>query len=132
MKGFKINIEKATLENKNFREVLYTAEHLQLVLMTLKAGEEIGEEVHPKNDQFFRFEGGKGKCVIDGHEYAVKAGDAVIIPAGARHNVINADPSSELKMYTLYSPPNHKDGIVRATKKEAESKKEEFDGVTTE
>lgn len=132
MKGFKINIEKATLENKNFRQVLYTAKHVQLVLMTLKAGEEIGEEVHPHNDQFFRFEGGKGKCIIDGHEYAVTDGDAVIIPAGARHNVMNTDPSSELKMYTLYSPPHHKDGIVRATKKEAESKKEEFEGVTTE
>lgn len=132
MKGFKSNIEKATLENKNFRKVLYTAEHLQLVLMTLKVGEDIGEEVHPDNDQFFRFEDGKGKCVIDGHEYAVKAGDAVVIPAGARHNIINTDPSSELKMYTLYSPPHHKDGIVRATKKEAESKKEKFDGVTTE
>ncbi len=131
MKGFKTNIEKATLQNENFRKVLYTAKHVQLVLMTLKAGEDIGEEVHPDNDQFFRFEGGNGKCVIDGHEYAVKAGDAVVIPAGAKHNIINVDHSSELKMYTLYSPPHHKDGIVRATKKEAESK-EEFDGVTTE
>jgi mannose-6-phosphate isomerase-like protein (cupin superfamily) len=132
MKGFHNNIEKATTGNANFRKVLYTAEHLQLVLMSLKGGEEIGEEVHEENDQFFRFESGNGKCIIDGHEYAVGDGDAIIIPAGAKHNVINVDKEKELKMYTIYAPPHHKDGIVRKTKEEAESNEEEFDGETTE
>jgi mannose-6-phosphate isomerase-like protein (cupin superfamily) len=132
MKGFKINIEKSTLENKNFRKVLYTSKHNQLVLMSLKPMEEIGEEVHKVTDQFFRFEEGNGKCIIDGTEYNVKGGDAIVIPAGAKHNVINTDAVKELKMYTIYSPPHHKDGIVRKTKKEAETNKEEFDGVTSE
>jgi len=132
MKGFKTNIEKDTLENKNFRKVLYTAKHCQLVLMSLKSAEEIGEEVHKENDQFFRFESGKGKCIIDGNEYEVEDGDAVIIPAGARHNVINTHSSEDLKMYTIYSPPHHKDGIIHSTKKEAEANDEEYDGVTTE
>jgi len=132
MKGFQSNIEKDTLENYNFRKVLYTGKHLQLVLMTLKAGEDIGAEIHEHNDQFFRFESGVGKCVIDGHEHEVKAGDAVIVPAGAKHNIINTDMAIDLKMYTIYGPPNHQDKIVRATKKEAEEIKEEFDGETTE
>ena len=132
MKGFKSNIEKDTKENSNFRKVLYTADHLQLVLMTLPPGEEIGEEVHHENDQFFRFESGTGKCYISGHEYHVKDGDAVIVPAGAKHNVINTNESEPLTMYTLYAPPHHKDGIVRKTKEEAEANEEEFDGKTTE
>lgn len=132
MKGFKSNIEKDTLKNKNFRKVLYTAKHMQLVLMTLQPGEDIGEEIHKENDQFFRFEGGTGKCVIDGNSYRVKDGDAVIIPAGAKHNVINISKEEPLKMYTIYAPPHHKDGIVRATKKEAMENEEEFDGKTTE
>jgi mannose-6-phosphate isomerase-like protein (cupin superfamily) len=132
MKGFKSNIEKDTLKNKNFRKVLYTAKHLQLVLMTLQPGEDIGMEVHKENDQFFRFESGTGKCVIDSTSYRVKDGDAVIIPAGAKHNVINTSKEEPLKMYTIYAPPHHKDGIVRATKKEAEEIDEEFDGKTTE
>jgi mannose-6-phosphate isomerase-like protein (cupin superfamily) len=132
MKGFKTNIEKATLENSSFRKVLYTAKNLQLVLMSLRPGEEIGEETHPDNDQFFRFEGGQGKCLIDGHEHEVKDGDAIIIPAGARHNVMNTDRSAELKMYTIYAPPHHEDGIIRATKQEAEANDQEFNGVTTE
>lgn len=132
MKGFKTTIEKDTLHNHNFRKVLFTSKHSQLVLMCLKPAEEIGDEVHPDNDQFFRFELGFGKCIIDGNEYAVKEGDAVIIPAGARHNIINTDPKSELKMYTIYSPAHHKDGIVRTTKKEAALHEEEFDGITTE
>lgn len=132
MKGFKNNIEKLTLENNNFRKVLYTGEHSQLVLMSLLPGEEIGEETHKGNDQFFRFEGGTGKCMIDGNEYHVKDGDAIIVPAGAKHNVINTNQSEELKMYTIYSPPHHKDGIVRKTKKAAEENEEEFDGKTTE
>jgi len=133
-KGFNANIEKNTLENTNFRKVLYTSEHMQLVLMNLKPGEEIGAETHNDNDQFFRFESGSGKCIINGNEYNVKDGDAIIIPAGALHNVINNDGTKELKMYTIYAPAHHKDGIVRATKAEAEDEnnKEEFDGKTTE
>jgi mannose-6-phosphate isomerase-like protein (cupin superfamily) len=132
MKGFKSNIEKDTLENNNFRKVLYTGKHLQLVLMSLKVGEDIGEEIHPNNDQFFRFESGIGKCVIDGNEYKVKDGDVIIVPAGAKHNIINADTKTELKMYTLYGPPNHQDGTIRITKEDAEKMDEEFDGKTSE
>lgn len=132
MKGFKSNIEKDTLENNNFRKVLYTGKHLQLVLMSLKPGEDIGAETHPGNDQFFRFESGSGKCIIDETEYAVKDGDVVVIPAGAKHNIINTDAKTDLKMYTLYGPPNHKDQVIRATKEDAEKMKEEFDGKTTE
>lgn len=132
MKGFKTNIEKAAVGNNNFRKVLYTSGHSQLVLMSLRPKEEIGEEIHPDNDQFFRIESGNGKCVIGGNEYELKAGDAVVIPAGARHNLINTDSVAELKMYTIYSPAHHKDGIIRATKKEAEANGPEFDGVTTE
>ena len=132
MKGFNANIEKDTLENKNFRKVLYTGKHSQLVLMSLKPKEEIGMEVHEDNDQFFRFEGGQGKCIIDGTEYVVSNGSAVIVPAGAKHNVINTSGSEDLKLYTIYSPAHHKDGIVRATKEEAEANGPEFDGVTTE
>ena len=132
MKGFKSNIEKDTLENKNFRKVLYTGKHLQLVLMTLKPGEDIGAEIHPENDQFFRFESGTGKCIIDGNEYHIKDGDVILVPAGAKHNVINADPKNELKMYTIYGPPNHQDGTIRTTKEDAEKKDEELDGKTSE
>ena len=131
-KGYSNNIEKATLENNNFRKVLYSGNHLQLVLMSLKAGEEIGEEIHHDNDQFFRFESGLGKCIIDGTEYNVKNGDVIVIPAGAKHNIINADRTTELKMYTIYAPPHHKDGIVRATKEDAENNEAEFDGQITE
>lgn len=132
MKGFKINIERSTLENHNFRKVLYTSKHSQLVLMSLKPREEIGVETHPDNDQFFRIESGHGICVIDGNEYDINAGDAIVIPAGARHNIINTDNTAALKMYTIYSPAHHKDGITRSTKGEAEAKEAEFDGVTTE
>jgi mannose-6-phosphate isomerase-like protein (cupin superfamily) len=132
MKGFKSNIEKDTVENNNFRKVLYSGKHLQLVLMSLKTGEEIGEEIHQDNDQFFRFESGTGKCVIDGNEYNVKDGDVIVVPAGAKHNIINTNDKMELKMYTIYSPPHHKDGIVRTTKEDAEKNGAEFDGKTTE
>jgi mannose-6-phosphate isomerase-like protein (cupin superfamily) len=132
MKGFHSNIEKDTLANDNFRKVLYTGKHSQLVLMSLLPNEEIGMEVHPDNDQFFRFEKGAGKCIIDGNEYEVGDGVAIIVPAGAQHNVINTSGTEKLKMYTIYSPAHHKDGIVRATKKEAEEIEEEFDGITTE
>jgi len=134
VKGFNSNIEKDTLENSNFRKVVYTAKHSQLVLMCLKPKEEIGMEVHNDNDQFFRFEQGQGKCIIDGNEYNVADGSAVIVPAGAEHNVINISETEELKLYTIYSPAHHQDKIVRATKEQAEAKEneEEFDGVTTE
>ncbi len=132
MKGFIINIEKETIENTNFRKVLYTAKHSQLVLMSLRPKEEIGMEVHPDNDQFFRFEKGQGKVIIDGNEYAVGDGFAVVVPAGAQHNVINISESEPLKLYTLYSPAHHKDGIVRLTKEEAIASEAEFDGKTTE
>lgn len=132
MKGFKSNIEKDTVKNKNFRKVLYTSAHSQLVLMSLKPKEEIGAETHAENDQFVRFEGGKGRVEIDDNKYMVKDGDAVVIPAGARHNVINTSATEELKIYTIYSPPHHKDQIVRRTKEEAEANDEEFDGKMTE
>lgn len=132
MKGYNTNIEKDSIENKNFRKVVYTGQHIQLVLMSLKGGEDIGEEVHKDTDQFFRFESGSGKCLIDGHEYKVKDGDVIVVPAGAKHNVINTNPDEELKMYTIYAPPHHKDSIVRTTKEEAEKNPEEFDGKTTE
>jgi mannose-6-phosphate isomerase-like protein (cupin superfamily) len=132
MKGFCINIEKATLENNNFRKVLYTSKHSQLVLMSLKPMEDIGMEVHEENDQFFRFEKGKGKCIIDGNEYELSDGVAVVVPAGAKHNIINTSKTDDLKLYTIYSPAHHKDKIVRSTKKEAETHEAEFDGVTTE
>lgn len=131
-KGYQADIEKLTRENANFRQVLYTATDCQLVLMSLLPGEEIGLEVHEEGDQFFRFEKGEGKVIIDEMEYMVKDGDAVIIPMGAQHNVINTSETDTLKMYTIYAPPHHKDGIVRATRAEAEADGSEFDGVTTE
>jgi len=120
------------LENRNFRKVLYTSKHSQLVLMSLRPNEEIGMEVHPDNDQFFRFEKGQGKCIIDSNEYELRDGVAVVVPAGAQHNIINISETEELKLYTIYSPAHHKDGIVRLTKKEAEANEAEFDGGTTE
>ena len=132
MKGYKDNIEKLTLENNNFRKVLYTSKNSQLVLMSLKPMEEIGAEVHEENDQFFRFEAGQGRVTIDGNVYNVADGDAVIVPAGATHNVENISSDKELKMYTIYSPAHHKDGVIHSTKEEAEADDEDFDGQTTE
>jgi mannose-6-phosphate isomerase-like protein (cupin superfamily) len=132
MKGFCSNIESDTLGNVNFRKVLYTGKHSQLVLMSLLPNEEIGMEVHADNDQFFRFERGQGKVIIDGNDYDVTDGSAVIVPAGASHNVINVSASDQLKLYTIYSPAHHQDGIVRETKALAEASTEEFDGKTTE
>lgn len=132
MKGYKDNIEKLTLKNNNFREVLYTGKYSQLVLMSLKPKEEIGMEVHKDNDQFFRFEKGKGKVVIDDLEREVGDGDAVVVPAGARHNVANLSESESLKLYTIYSPAHHKDGVYHKTKGVAEKDEEHFDGNTTE
>lgn len=131
-KGFKGNIEKVTRDNTDFRRVLYTGEHSQLVLMSLAPNEEIGLEVHPDNDQFFRFESGQGRVVIDNSTYEVSDGDAVIIPRGAEHNVINTSNTEALKMYTIYSPAHHADGVVRKTKEDAVQNEAEFDGVTTE
>ena len=131
MKGYKGNIEKETLDNTDFRRVLYTGPHLQLVLMSLKAGEDIGEETHQNNDQFFRFESGTGKCTVDENIYHIIAGDVIVVTAGAKHNVINTG-AEPLKMYTIYGPPNHEDKIVRATKEEADRKDEKFDRKTTE
>lgn len=132
MKGYNANIEKDTITNTNFRKVLYTGKHCQLVLMSLKPNEEIGMEVHTDNDQFFRFEKGEGKCIIDGNEYALTDGSVIIVPAGAQHNIINTSSTEDLKLYTIYSPAHHKDGVVRATKAEAEADGPEFDGKTTE
>ncbi len=132
MKGYKVDIESASIENNNFRRVLYTSHHMQLVLMSLKPGEEIGEEIHDENDQFFRVEEGHGTCTIDGNEYAIKDGDVIVVPAGAKHNVVNTDESAELKLYTIYAPPHHRDGLVHRTKEEAEKFEEEFDEVITE
>jgi mannose-6-phosphate isomerase-like protein (cupin superfamily) len=132
MKGFNANIEQDTLANENFRKVLYTGHHSQLVLMSLKPLEEIGMEVHTDNDQFFRFEKGEGKVLIDGSEYIVSDGSAIIVPSGAQHNVMNTSATDDLKLYTIYSPAHHQDGVVRTTKAEAEADGPEFDGKTTE
>lgn len=132
-KGYVKDIQEQTLKNNNFRKVLYTGEHLQLVLMTLKPGEEIGEEVHEDRDQFFRFEEGAGVVVIDGKRNKVEDEFGVIVPAGAKHNVINTG-EGPLKMYTIYGPPEHKDQVVHKTKAIAEKSHEddEWDGKTTE
>ncbi len=132
MRGFTTNIETDTRTNSSFRKVVYTGKHSQLVLMSLAVGEEIGMEVHPDNDQFFRFEMGQGKCIIDGNEYVVGDGDVIVVPAGAKHNIVNISKTEELKLYTIYSPAHHKDGIVRQTRAEAMANEAEFDGVTTE
>jgi len=132
MKGYNANIEQLTLANTDFRHVLYTAKHCQLVLMSLRPNEEIGLETHTENDQFFRFEKGEGKCIIDGNEYILGDGSVIIVPSGAQHNIINTSATEDLKLYTIYSPAHHKDSIVRATKAEAEADGPEFDGVATE
>jgi len=131
MKGFVVNIEKASEENNNFRKVLYTAKNSQLVLMSLKPLEEIGMEMHTL-DQFFRVEKGEGKAVLDGVEHQIEDGFAIVIPAGTNHNIINTSSSKEMKLYTIYSPPNHRDGVVHATKEDAEADDEHFDGKTSE
>lgn len=123
--GYKDNIEKVTLENEDFRRVLFTGDHAQLVVMAIGPSEEIGQEVHPNVDQFFRFEAGEGKVVINGEEMMVGDGEAVIVPAGAEHNVINLSQVEKLKLYTIYSPPNHPDGTVHKTKAEADQYEKE-------
>jgi mannose-6-phosphate isomerase-like protein (cupin superfamily) len=133
VKGFHDDIEKLTIGNRDFRRVLYTGGHLQLVLMTLQPGEEIGSEVHADRDQFFRFEEGAGKVDIDDNSYDVEDGSGVIVPAGARHNVRNTS-SGPLRLYTLYGPPEHRDQVVQSTKADADRRHqhEEWDGATTE
>ncbi len=131
MKGFVGNIEELSQANANFRQVLYTGKHSQLVLMSLLPGEEIGEEVHEGTDQFLRVDAGSGKAVIDGVETEIHDGYAILVPDGARHNIVNTG-TTEMKLYTLYAPAHHKDGTVHATKAEAEASEEHFDGVTSE
>jgi mannose-6-phosphate isomerase-like protein (cupin superfamily) len=132
MKGYEANIEVITLQNKNFRQVLYTGKNMQLVVMSLKPGEEIGEETHTAVDQFFRVENGMGQCIINDHVRQIIIGDAIIVPAGAKHNIINTDDKLDLKLYTIYAPPNHEDKIIRKTKKDADEIAEKYDGKTTE
>lgn len=131
MKGFVEDIEDLTVENAAFRRVLYTGKHLQLVLMTLKAGEEIGAETHLGHDQFFRVEKGKGEVWIDGKRTKINRGDAIVAPAGASHNIVNTG-SKSLKLYTLYAPPQHRDGLVHVSKADAAATEERFGGKTTE
>jgi mannose-6-phosphate isomerase-like protein (cupin superfamily) len=131
MKGFVDDIGRLTEGNGDFRRVLYTGHYLQLVLMTLAPGEAIGEEVHEDRDQFFRVEAGDGEITIDGLTSRVAAEFAMVVPAGARHNVRNVGVGP-LKLYTLYGPPEHRDGVVFATRAEAEAAHEHFDGATTE
>ena len=131
MKGFITNIEKDTENNDFFRKVIFTAKHSQLVLMSLKPREEIGEEVHNNLDQFFRFEQGKGKVVIEGEESIIEDGSAVVVPAGIKHNIINTSSEEPLKLYTIYSPSNHEDKTIHKTKEEAEQSEEHFDGKTS-
>ena len=130
MKGYVQNIESIAIKNKEFRQVLYTAKNCQLVVMALKPKEEIGAEVH-KLDQFFRVEEGTGEAFLDGVSKKISAGFAVLVPAGMNHNIINTG-SVPLKLYTIYSPPNHRDGVVHHTGADAEKDNEHFDGKTTE
>lgn len=131
-KGYVADIEKETTENSDFRRVLYTGKFSQLVLMCLAPSEEIGEEVHDTVDQFFRFEEGEGMVIIDGVKHRVTDGNAVIVPSGARHNVLNTSSKKNLKLYTIYSPPEHQDKVVRQTKVDATTNPEEYDGKPTE
>lgn len=130
MKGYVDNIEKLALENADFRRVLYTARHSQLVLMSLRPGEEIGAEVHDL-DQFLRVEAGEGVAILDGVEHPISDGSAIIVPAGTRHNITNTS-AVDMKLYTVYSPPEHKDGTVHHTRSDAQSREEHFDGTTSE
>lgn len=132
MKGYVTDIERQTLDNTNFRHVVYTGKHMQLVLMSIAPGDDIGLETHHDNDQFFRIESGKGQVIIDGNEYEISDGSAIVVPAGAQHNVINTSHSDALQLYTIYAPPHHLDGITRLTKLDATSDAPEFDGKTTE
>lgn len=131
MKGFVTNIERETEENTLFRKVLYTAKHSQLVLMSLRPGEDIGEEVHTL-DQFIRIEQGEGVVTLDGVKHDIRDGFAFVIPAGMKHNVLNTSSTEPMKLYTVYAPPEHRDGVIRATKEDAMKNEEHFDGATSE
>ena len=131
MKGYVANIEKLTEENPNFRQVLYTGKNLQLVLMSIQTGDDIGEEVHEEHDQFFRIEAGEGEVIIDDNRYKIKADDAIIVPAGANHNVINTG-TVPLQLYTIYGPPEHREGTLHLTKANVSEIEEHFDGTITE
>lgn len=131
MKGFVINLEQATKGNRNFRQVLYTAMNSQLVLMSLKPGEEIGLETHTL-DQFIHVDSGAGRAILNGEKHELSDGYAVVIPAGTEHNIINTSETEDMKLYTVYSPPEHRDGVVHETKEDAMADNEEFDGNTTE
>ncbi|MFA5954059.1 MAG: cupin domain-containing protein [Patescibacteria group bacterium] len=131
MRGYVANIESAAMENADFRRVLYTAKHCQLVLMSLAPLEDIGEEVHTL-DQFLRVESGIGEAILDGVHHSISNGSAIIVPAGTRHNIINTSNDAPMKLYTLYAPPEHRDGVVRVSKASAAAEEEHFDGRTTE
>ncbi|MDD2909667.1 MAG: cupin domain-containing protein [Candidatus Pacebacteria bacterium] len=132
MKGHITNIEKDTLENENFRKVIFTAKNMQLVLMSLEPNEEIGEEMHDDVDQFIRIEKGNGKAILNGEEYEIMDGSSVVIPAGVKHNIINSSAEEKLKLYTIYSPPEHRDGVIHQTKEDAMSDEEDvFEGETS-
>jgi mannose-6-phosphate isomerase-like protein (cupin superfamily) len=132
MKAYVKNIEKLALQNEYFRQVLYTNNHLQIVVMSLIPGEDIGEEVHEDVDQFIRIEQGSGTAIIDGESYKIEDGSVVVVPMGAKHNIINAT-TGPMKLYTIYVPPHHKDGTIHKTKSEAEHDEEHFDGnITTQ
>jgi mannose-6-phosphate isomerase-like protein (cupin superfamily) len=128
MSGYSIDIEKKTTDNANFREVLYTAPNLQLVVMTLKPGEEIGMETHDHGDQFFRVEAGEGEAILDGKTHKLADGSIVIIPEKVEHNIINTSADKDLKVYTIYTPPEHKDGVIHKTKAEADADDEHYEG----
>lgn len=131
MNGYVADIGKITLDNTNFRTVLYTAKNCQLVVMHLNPGEDIGEEVH-QLDQFIRIEAGTGQAILDGVTHAIAAEYAIIIPAGTKHNIINTSTAEPMKIYSLYAPPNHRHDVVHTTKAQAEADDEHFDGTTTE
>lgn len=131
MKGYVSNIEKDSLENENFRKVLYTAKNSQIVVMNIGPGEDIGEEVH-NLDQFIKCEAGEAKAILDGVEHNISSGFAVVVPAGTKHNIINTSLDKSLKLYTVYSPPNHRDGVIHKAKEDAMADEERFDGKTTE
>ena len=130
MNGYTTNIEQLSLDNDNFRKVIYTSKNAQLVLMSLLPNEDIGEEVHDV-DQFLRVEKGSGVAVLNDIPHDISDGSAIVVPAGTKHNLINGE-SGSMKLYTLYMPPHHRDGVIHTTKAEAEKSEEHFDGTTTE
>ncbi|MDD2547985.1 MAG: cupin domain-containing protein [Candidatus Pacebacteria bacterium] len=130
MKKYITNIEEETLENDNFRKVLFTAKHMQLVVMSLNPNEDIGEEVHESHDQFIRIEQGNAKAILDGEEFELEDDSIVVIPAGVRHNIVNTSSQNKVKLYTIYAPPEHKDKTIHKTKEEG-MEHDDFDGITS-